>query len=253
MITLRLMMVGQIGFFQAYDMFDQLQRLNRVKSLRTIQLNVGHSMDYYLGLSEHVSYSLLLLFTFYTPQNHPFPSNLPLHSIVTDHIVKVNIPSSESKSRLWTLVIENVDVSPIFQVLAPSMLDVVGQIIEYYMRQSSVSKVKKDLSEGKLDYSLLLLLLCCNEHVVSNVILRFDVIQTLFKMCTVSREKNETVFLFEYPPIRHQLMMFTQRAFIDSVSFRDVARASLLQLHVNKIMILLLRSSTVREYFNHDL
>lgn len=98
MITLRLMMVGQIGFFQAYDMFDQLQRLNRVKSLRTIQLNVGHSMDYYLGLSEHVSYSLLLLFTFYTPQNHPFPSNLPLHSIVTDHIVKVNIPSSESKS-----------------------------------------------------------------------------------------------------------------------------------------------------------
>lgn len=247
MLALRLMMVGQIGFFQEYDMFSQLQRLAKVKQLRSIQLNVGNCMEYYLGLSEHVAYSLLLLFTFHTPRNHPLPRELNLHGDITDHVVKVKIPSRRGNmSRLWELVIENVDVSPLFQVLASSMLDVVSHTIEYYMRQSSVFQVKSDMRDGKLDYSLLLLLLCCNEHIVSNVILRFDIIQTLFVMCTVSREKDETMFLFEYPPIRHGLMMFTQRAFIDSASFRDIARASLLQLHVNKIMILLLRSSTVR-------
>ena len=248
MLTLRLMMVGTVGFFQEYENYNQYQRLSRILQFRAMQLCVSDSLYDYLRMSEHISFALLQLITLHTPKNHPLSSEWELVSDVTDDEIKVKIlpRSLENHSLLWDLVVKNVTVSPLFKVISPSMVDVVLQTIDFYMRQVDVDKLQEDLNAGYLDYSLLLLLLCSCDSVISNKSLRFDVIQTLFVMCTITRSKDRMSFLFEFPFIRHALTMFSQKAFIDSTTFNDPTRSSLLQLQTSKILILLFRSTSVR-------
>ena len=73
----------------------------------------------------------------------------------------------------------------------------------------------------------------------------FDVLDALYYLCTVSKEKDDVVFLFQFPVVRHFLLIFVQQALIDSSGFKDQQRAYTTQLHANKIMIILLRSRTV--------
>ena len=248
MLTLRLMMVGITGFFQEYENYYQYQRLTRILQFRSMQLCVGDSLYNYVRMSEHISFSLLQLITLHTPKNHPLPEELELvGDCAEDEIdVKMLPRTPNNHSLLWDVVIKNVTVSPLFKVVSPSLVDVVLQTIDFYMRQIDVDRLQDDLYAGTLDYSLLLLLLCSCDSVIANKSLRFDVIQSLYVMCTVTRDKERMGFLFEFPFIRHALAMFSQKAFIDSTTFNDLMRSTVLQLQTSKILILLFRSTVVR-------
>ena len=134
--------------------------------------------------------------------------------------------------------------SPLFTVLASSFLEVVYLLFLWLVQSSDVATVREHVFAGRLDYTLLLLL-CLDSNVVANISTRFDVLDALYYLCTVSKEKDDVVFLFQFPVVRHFLLIFVQQALIDSSGFKDQQRAYTTQLHANKIMIILLRSHTV--------
>ena len=63
----------------------------------------------------------------------------------------------------------------------------------------------------------------------------------MYLMCTVSKTKEEVEFLFDYPIIRHSLLMFTQNMFINIIKDSTITDVLTLRMHVLKITILILR------------
>lgn len=247
-LSTQLMYVNMTGLFQEYQVLVDFNRLSLHRALRDMQFTVGSMSSAYVYYMEHLSYILLSLVTFYCPSNYPLDEAWGLHGVeynMTFNMITHNAFDSRCVSKLKRLVILDVNPSPMFGILAGSLLEVVFLLFRWYMQSSNVATVKELIGAGRLDYTLLLLLICLNENVVGNVSTRFDVLDSLFHLCTVSKEKDDVVFLFAYPVVRHFLMIFCQRALIDSSGLKDPQVAYPAQLHANKIMILLLRSRTV--------
>ena len=217
------------------------------RALRDLQFGVGGMALHYLRFSEQLAYTLLCLVTLYTPSNYPLREEWRLHGVTYDmqFSMMAGAPSRDCASKLRHLVVLDVLPSPLFTVLASSFLEVVYLLFLWLVQSSDVATVREHVFAGRLDYTLLLLLLCLDSNVVANISTRFDVLDALYYLCTVSKEKDDVVFLFQFPVVRHFLLIFVQQALIDSSGFKDQQRAYTTQLHANKIMIILLRSRTV--------
>ena len=155
--------------------------------------------------------------------------------------MKVEKRPKSIQSRLWDLVITSVEVAPLFSIIATRMLDLLCQTFTFCIRGQSVSDLRLLLESGKLDYVLLLLCLSLSGKVITNKPLQTSIVETMYLMCTVSKTKEEVEFLFDYPIIRHSLLMFTQNMFINIIKDSTITDVLTLRMHVLKITILILR------------
>lgn len=246
-LGVQLMQSNLTGLFQEYQVLVDFSALALHRALRDLQFGVGGMALHYLRFSEQLAYTLLCLVTLYTPSNYPLREEWRLHGVTYDmqFSMMAGAPSRDCASKLRHLVVLDVLPSPLFTVLASSFLEVVYLLFLWLVQSSDVATVREHVFAGRLDYTLLLLLLCLDSNVVANISTRFDVLDALYYLCTVSKEKDDVVFLFQFPVVRHFLLIFVQQALIDSSGFKDQQRAYTTQLHANKIMIILLRSRTV--------
>lgn len=256
MLALRMMIAGHTSFFEEYGVLSAHHSLSTIRKLRSVQLLDESSLPLYLGMANHLAFALLQLITLHVPADCPVDSSLHLPilresvdlSRQGEHptmLMSANVHrmqrSTNNQSRLWNLVVLSVDVSPLYTILASSLIDVVYETFSFIVRHSTVQTIRNLLDEGSIDYIVLLLCLACSEKLTPGKPIRFDIIRSLYLLCTVSRDKHEVEFLFHYPVITHSLMMFVQKAFLDSIKHDDVSQALEVQLHALKIMIVIMR------------
>ena len=249
-IGVQLMQSNLTGLFQEYRILTDFPLLSLHRALRDVQLAVDAMPLHFLQFAEQLSYTLLSLVTLYTPANYPLREEWHLHGVTYDMQFDMMAGTTfprECVSRLRHLIVLDVLPSPLFSVLTDSFLEVVYLLFLWFVQSQDIAVVREHIFAGRLDYTLLLLLLCLNSNVVTNISTRFDVLDALYYLCTISKKKDDVMFLFNFPVMRHFLLIFVQQALIDSSDFKDQQRAYSTQLHANKIMIILLRSRSVAQ------
>ena len=251
-LAIKLCSIGTAGFFQNFQLLDEMTRLSFSRQLRQVQLGVGSQPSLFLAFSEHLAFALLALLNLAIPINLTFPPQLRLTFYFEDvcFIADSAIPNPrpDSQSLLREVVIVSVMKCPMFDTLSASLLELITLTLEWLVRTQPIDSLRRFVEAGKCDYSLLLCALCLNPRVMENVSTRFDLIQLFYCFRGAGRDPEDSAFLFAYPVIRHMLWLFSQQAFIDSAAFYDPARASLVQLHTVKLFASLLRSRYVPRF-----
>ena len=251
-LAIKLMSIGTAGFFQNFQLMDEMTRLTFSRQLRQAQLAVGLLPAVFLRFSEHLSFALLSLLNLAIPANCLFPMQLHLTFYCEDFCFipdsAIPPPRGDSRSLLRDVVIIGVMKCPMFDTLASSLLELVSLTLEWLVRTQPAEEMRGWIERGESDYSLLLCALCLNPQLLDNLSQRFDLIQMFYCFRGAARDREDAAassMLYCYPVLRHMLWLFAQQAFIDSASFVDPARASLVQLQTVKLFASLLRSRYV--------
>ena len=256
-LAIKLMSVGTAGFFQNFQLMDEMTRLAFSRQLRQAQLAVGLLPAVFLRFSEHISFALLSLLNLAIPANCVFPTALHLTFYCEDFCFipdsAIPPPRGDSRSLLRDVVIIGVMKCPMFDTLASSLLELVALTLEWLVRTQPSEELRSWIGRGESDYSLLLCALCLNPQLLDNLSQRFDLIQLFYCFRGAVRDREESAassMLYCYPVLRHMLWIFAQQAFIDSASFVDPGRANLVQLQTVKLFASLLRSRYVLFCYN---
>lgn len=251
-LLIKLMSVNQTGLFQDYQFYNS-SVLDFTSSLRSIQLSIGSMKQLYYRLCEHLSYILLSLLILYTPKNHPLSKKWNLQTIQVNKEIQLSsrLYNEISDSKLCDIILLDMQPTPMFSVLSKSILEVIQYMFEWIMRVTTVTTMREEFEKGSFDYTILLLLCCLNENIIPNISTRLDILNTFYVLCTITHDKDDIEFLFGYPIIRHLLFPFSLKLFIDATSFRDSVKVRQIQMEINKIVSLLIRSKTVYDYMNN--
>lgn len=247
-MVVKLMSVNMTGLFQDYRFYTTNSFLHLTSTLRTAQLSVGCMNNLYIYLSEHLSYILLSFLTLYTPRSYPLSEKWKLNVIQVDSDFHASsqISNEVNDSKLCDGTLLDMQPLPLFSVLSKTLLEDIMFMFEWYMRVTPFYIVVQELGEGRFDYTILLLLCCLNENVISNISTRMDVLRTLFVMCSITKDKRVLECFFGYPIVRHLLFTFSLKLYIDVTSFQDPTRVRQVQMEINKLVSLLIRSETVQ-------